>query len=221
MNHWIRSTIIVFVLGLIAGSQCVGQQFIITERHQDFIVTDRIDEPTIVKEVQIKNWKPKQLSTDDEFYAVMFTAKWCGPCQTYKKSGKLERLKERFATTVVDVDDEPQWRVNHVPAFWLCRRSDRTKVKSWSGSTDVSTIESEVTRIRSTKSGTAVKVTTVSTSRNTSLFGRRGTSHESRETLIYHLSNEGIHRGKWSVIELQGMSDDALDALHSNDHGWR
>ena len=94
-------------------------------------------------------------------------------------------------------------------------------LKRWIGATDVSAFESEVTRIRSTKSGATVKTTTVSANRNPSLFGRSGTSHESRETLIFHLSSEGIHRGKWSVSELQGMSDNALNALHSKDHGWR
>lgn len=254
MNYWIRSAIIVFIIGLIAGS-CISQdRFVITPRHQEFIITERVDastdviveadgekirlertddpsrfsfsakpadEPAVIKEVTIKNWKPKRPFVDDEFYAVMFTASWCGPCQQYKTSGKLDRLKAKFATTVIDIDAEPQWRVGRVPSFWLCRRSDQTKVKGWTGATSVETIESEVTRIRQTKSGTVATTRTVLQSRNPSLFGRVGTSHESRQTLIFHLANEGIHRGKRSVAELGGMSDDALDALHSKDHGWR
>ena len=157
---------------------------------------------------------------DDEFYAVMFTAKWCGPCQAYKTSGKLDRLMKRIATTVVDVDEQRQWGVSRVPTFWLCRRSTQTRVKSWTGTIDVDTIEREITRIRETKSGTITTTQTVSQSRNPSLFGRVGTSHESRQTLINHLANDGIHRGKWRLVDLQAMSDDALNNAHDQDHGW-
>ena len=80
-------------------------------------MTDRVDEPTVIKEVTIQNWKPKQSATDDEYYAVMFTAKWCGPCQDYKNSGRLDRLKQKFATTVVDIDEQPEWR-QRVPALF-------------------------------------------------------------------------------------------------------
>ena len=159
---------------------------------------------------------------DDEFYAVMFTAKWCGPCQAYKTSGKLDRLMKRMATTVVDIDEHPEWRkqVSIVPTFWLARRSSQTRVKSWTGITDADTIEREITRIRETKSGTITTTRTVSQSRNPSLFGRVGTSHASRESLINHLLNDGIHRGRWQIDILDLMSDDALDKAHNDDHGW-
>jgi hypothetical protein len=129
---------------------------------------------------------------------------------------------KRMATTVVDIDEHPEWRkqVSIVPTFWLARRSSQTRVKSWTGTTDADTIEREITRIRETKSGTITTTRTVSQSRNPSLFGRVGTSHESRQTLINHLANDGIHRGKWRLVDLQAMSDDALNNAHDQDHGW-
>lgn len=184
-------------------STSYGQTFKITER-SSFVITERVGETA---------------GTDREFYAVMFTAKWCGPCQQYKSSGKLERLMSRIPTTVIDVDEDPQWGIRTVPTFWLADRATKTRLKSWTGSTDAETIEREVTRIRSTKSGTTATKTTVSKSRNPSLFGRVGTSHESRSTLIRHLANDGIHRGRWTSEILESMSDDDLDAAHSADHG--
>jgi hypothetical protein len=53
---------------------------------------------------------------------------------------------------------------------------------------------------------------------NPSLFGKTGTSHESRETLIQHLLSDGIHRGKYSMSYLQSLSDDALNLVHEKDH---
>lgn len=55
--------------------------------------------------------------------------------------------------------------------------------------------------------------------RNPSLYGQIGTSHESRETLIDHLLNDGIHRRKRTLLQLQAMSDDELNAAHMIDHG--
>ena len=53
---------------------------------------------------------------------------------------------------------------------------------------------------------------------NPSLFGKTGTSHESRATLIDHLLNDGIHRGKYSVSYLNSLSDDQLNDVHERDH---
>jgi len=88
-----------------------------------------------------------------DYYVVMFTAKWCGPCRAYKSSGHLERLQSRVPVTIVDIDDCPEWReyVPRVPAFWLARRSDRRRLKSWQGATHVETVEAEIQRLSGRK----------------------------------------------------------------------
>lgn len=50
------------------------------------------------------------------------------------------------------------------------------------------------------------------------IFGRTGTSHESRETLIKHLLSDGIHAGKHTSAELSAMTDEQLDSLHNREH---
>ena len=54
--------------------------------------------------------------------------------------------------------------------------------------------------------------------RDNSFYGRKGTSHESRETLIQHLLNEGIHQGRHTRTSLEQLSDRDLVALHDEEH---
>lgn len=176
-----------FILALLLCSPAYGQ-FTVSER-ASFTVTERA-----------------AVVADDEFYLVFYTASWCQPCQQFKTSGKLDRLKERMPVTVIDIDQQRQWKINRVPAFWLARRSDQTRVKVWTGSVTVEQIDAEIERIQNPVVA--------------SIYGRRGTSHESRESLINHLLRDGIHRGKWQLDALNAMSDDALDLAHNTDHGW-
>jgi hypothetical protein len=50
------------------------------------------------------------------------------------------------------------------------------------------------------------------------LFGRVGTSHESRQTLINHLLNDSIHKGRHTSAELEAMTDQQLSDLHDKEH---
>lgn len=170
-----------------------AQSFLVTERVSTFSVSERDEE---------------------RYYTVMWTAKWCGPCQSFKNSGKLDKLKELCPVTVVDIDENPEWKkkIRVLPTFWLARRSDRKMVKEWTGSVDVSQIADELKTIRLKQ--------TVRVSSANLLFGRHGTSHESRSTLIEHLSFDGIHRGKHVIARLYEMSDSELNDLHQKDHGW-
>jgi thiol-disulfide isomerase/thioredoxin len=97
----------------------------------------------------------------EDYYVVMFTASWCGPCQQYKRSGQLDNLKSEFPVTVVDMDQNREWwksrtvldpsgkrvlqsGIQAIPSFWLCRKSDRWPLKKWTGSTSLQSIKDEV-----------------------------------------------------------------------------
>ena len=41
---------------------------------------------------------------------ILWTAEWCGPCQSLKKKGTLEKLATHFQATLETRDvDEPEW----------------------------------------------------------------------------------------------------------------
>ena len=75
-----------------------------------------------------------EIAKPEGYYVVFFTAKWCGPCQRFKANG-LAQLQAEFPVTVVDIDEQPEWRsrVDRFPTFWLCRKSDRAPIMKWTG----------------------------------------------------------------------------------------
>jgi thiol-disulfide isomerase/thioredoxin len=159
---------------------------------------------------------------DKDYYVVKFSTEYCSPCKSYVTSGKLARLQKKVAVVEVDLDIDSRWRnrigklpkVERVPSFWLLKYSDKTTVvKSWEGTVEPEAILLEIENQKKPK---VVKQVVRSV-----IYGRIGTSHESRETLIKHLFNDGIHRGRHSLANLNNMSDIELDSLHNSDHNTR
>jgi thiol:disulfide interchange protein len=65
----------------------------------------------------------------------MFTAKWCVPCQTWKRN-QLARLQAAgHQVTIVDIDSDPRWNVSTVPTFWVVERSTRKPIRKFTGTT--------------------------------------------------------------------------------------
>lgn len=65
-------------------------------------------------------------------YWIMFTAKWCGPCQRWKANEKPIMERAGYAVTVIDIDHDPhadKWKrkygVSTVPTFFLLDRQTR------------------------------------------------------------------------------------------------
>lgn len=170
---------------------------------------------------EIVEQQSKQVSAvDNEYYVVKFSEPWCGPCREYVSSGKLKRLQQSVSVREIDTQSDTQWKnlkvlpkVKRWPTFWLIKYGDSTTVvKSWEYAVDPSVV---LTEIQNQKKPKVVKSVVQS-----SIYGSVGTSHESRETLIDHLLNDGIHKGRRSLQQLNSMTDEQLDRLHSKDHGW-
>lgn len=184
-------------------------QFTVTER-SEFTVT-------------VRNQDETPSANEDELYVLFLTSPSCGPCQAYKRAGHWDRVKARYPRSMmVDIATVPQWRNRRIPQFLLARVSDRGIVRQWTGATTIETIETAARSQDMAKDSPASTdshpVSVVRPFRNPSLFGSVGTSHESRSTLIRHLLNDGIHRGRWQIDTLNAMSDDALNEAHSDDH---
>lgn len=163
-----------------------------------------VERPSFTVEVE----KTKQEEYDD-FYVVMFTATWCGPCRNYKDSGKLAQLEQSIKVRQVDIDVDQTYYNGRVPRFWLCK--NKLRVHEFpEGAVDPDKI---LDLLKQLKTPTEELTTYLSI-----YDGKPGSSHESRETLIKHLLNDGVHKGKHSLDKLNRLNDTDLDKLHSLDH---
>lgn len=155
--------------------------------------------------VTAKEEKPAAKESDR--YLVVFTASWCGPCKQWKAN---ERPKlQGVSITTVDIDEQRQWGVTTVPSFWIVDRATRKPIKKLTGYRSAEKLLAELQL--NSMAETPVKS-------GGQIYGRVGTSHESRQTLINHLLTDGIHKGRHTQAELDAMTDEQLGALHNQEH---
>lgn len=116
----------------------------------DFTVRQQpaVDVPGVVPPAKGQDGLP---AAPHEYYVVMYSATWCGPCQNWKRQ-ELPKLRAAgISVTVVDCDKEPQWRrarratdsvtgktvvipgVSSYPTFAVVRTRDRFPVAQFVG----------------------------------------------------------------------------------------
>ena len=144
---------------------------------------------------------------ESDYYVVMFSASYCGPCRDYKASGKLDAIKKAgYKVAVVDIQENSSFYYGKIPKFWIAKNEQ--KVYEWSpGTVSPEVILAKIKDLKGEK-----------TRVSTNFFGRKGTSHESRQTLIEHLLGDGIHKGRHTKESLESMSDSELVELHDREH---
>jgi hypothetical protein len=140
----------------------------------------------------------------------MFTASWCGPCKTYKESGSIEKLRNNGVKVVlVDIDKDSSYYSGRVPKFWLCKNKVRV-TEFPEGAVSPDRILSLIKQLDPKKPMEHIVYN-----------GYPNNSHTNRQSLINHLLNDGIHRGKYRLDTLNNLSDIELDKLHSLDHNTK
>ena len=88
----------------------------------------------------------------EDFVLVFCTADYCGPCRVFKSSAEYRRIQRRLKLEIADIDERPAWKAyaTRVPTFWLIRKSDRARLKSWEGTITLRQVEEQVRLIRVT-----------------------------------------------------------------------
>lgn len=176
--------------------------FVVTDRAP---VTPKLSEkkPAVVEDAAV-NVKPR-------YFFRVFTADWCGGCREFKNAGRIKELQQTAEVEVIDIDKDKTYSdVPSIPRVRIYDRETGKWINEWIGNQSTSAMRNEYSK----------KLTSVAkpASREPSLYGRAGTSHESRETLIHHLLADGIHQGRHSRLDLERMSDRELVDLHDNEH---
>lgn len=205
---------------LMLGMLVQDGSFVVTDRPaSQFVVTDRAlaakrpeAGPVVIPETGLKDAKAKPEPTH---YVYFFTADWCGVCKQYKAAGKLQQIKDAVPVKEIDVEnaENSKWRsqVTRYPSMWVVSADEKQILWRSSGTMDPASV---IDAYKKNAPSKAAKPP----ARQPELYGSKGTSHESRETLIQHLLRDGIHRERHTMEELNAMSDRELVNLHDQEH---
>lgn len=142
-------------------------------------------------------------------YVVAFHMRGCQPCNRWEQNEQAKLESAGVQVVRVNSQIETQWGIGLNPSFWICR--DKVALKKFKQG-EYKTAKELLKEIE-TLSAEPVKSSGVP-----KLFGRIGTSQESRQTLVNHLLNDSIHKGRHTSAELEAMTDQQLSDLHDREH---
>jgi hypothetical protein len=156
MGRMIWTTICLLITCLPAA----GQSFVVTERHQVFIVTNRVTETPAIDSIHRRT---KMYVTYADFH--------CPPCERLKiaiESGEFPDIEFKQAPAWQGIRGYPSVRFQDATGQWKSVSGYDANVKRFLNSI-------------STRAANSAK--TVSTLRNPSLYGRTGTSDDALAAL--------------------------------------
>ncbi|NBT31577.1 MAG: hypothetical protein EBT13_06650 [Rhodobacteraceae bacterium] len=199
-KEWVMLGAIIFGLALLWDQPFVVSDTAAAERA--FVVT-QVDTPLETEPVR----------PELNFY----TQPNCGPCKTMEEQvlpvleaagWKINRINIREVRSPV---------VSRTPTSRLVidgKEVGNWKVGVWSAESLQAAFAQSLP-----VAGTVAKTTVAAgPKRNPSLWRPGGDCYESRDAMIQHLLEDGIHRGSVSRQTLEGLSDDELSALHESQH---
>jgi len=148
-----RTLLLIAILTSTASAQQfrvhVQPQFRVIVKSSTAVAVDPIrttDSAPAVEGITVTPEKLKEVIQSDGYTLVFCTASWCGPCRSFKASPEYARIRGRMTVEIADIDKFPAWKryARRVPTFWLIRKSDRARLKSWEGAITLTQIEAEI-----------------------------------------------------------------------------
>lgn len=153
-------------------------------------------------------------------HVVVFTKRNCQPCLQVATTTTPQLKAAGIPVTVIDVDRDsidPSWGITLAPTLWIVdSKTRKPRVKFQPGYVSAWTVM-QASKAWKSKQVT-VKAIEKAKPRYDIYNGGPNSSHENRGSLINHLLNEGIQAGRRTVEELEAMTDQELDDLHTEDH---
>lgn len=182
--------------------------FVITERPQANVLQK--PEPASEPVVEDKPAADAATVLKPRYFFRFFTADWCGYCKKFKNDGKLKELQALTEVVIVDTQKDKSYGSMTLPTIRLYDRETDRQLNEWVGYQNTMSMKARYLE--------KVSAAPKPPARDNSFYGRKGTSHESRETLIQHLLKDGIHQGRHTRESLDGLSDHELVELHDEEH---
>ena len=147
---------------------------------------------------------------------IFWTQEHCLPCRQMEPH--LADLRAAgWNVQVVDINRTRGTGIGSTPTMEIQMGGERIgnrKVGVWSAASLMKTLEDNVQGTAKVSTGTVQ----ASPKRTPSLWNRPGSCYESRQAMIEHLAEDGIHRGTRSRAQLEAMSDLELRDLHESQH---
>ena len=98
----------------------------------DQITVEVLTQRQITVEVQTVETKPAAPvpARRKQDYVVMFSAKWCGPCQTAKLNEVVQIKSQGIPVRVIDITEETEWasKASRLPTWWICDGETQTRI---------------------------------------------------------------------------------------------
>lgn len=144
---------------------------------------------------------------------------WCPHCPAAKKQvAALSDLfiirhfsdDEKYPQHIKDAASQPGWGY---PLIHWEMKSGKGKMMVWRGVEAF--LKEDGLVVEGVTGNTKAKVGSVSVAK----WSINGSNTPSRNTLLSHLLNDGIHRGRHSREQLEGLTTEQLRWLHDVDHG--